>query len=168
MGLEPLVFCAHASKRYEMRSPSVDGPTYNFPKQNEANPQNQYRSRQSCEYEHHCKKLLHHEEIHFEPVRPAFLLQFGGSCGAITNAIARRNVRGLSLFCVFQFGRPIRECPAPDALHEISASGTNLSSVLGKLPAAAKRPTSLSSSRRPCECSAAAERVSFSCQRCPC
>ena len=73
MGLEPLIFCAHAPKRYEMCSPPVDGPEYTFLKQNEANPQNQDRSRQSSEYQQHSKKFLHHEEIHFEPVRPAFL-----------------------------------------------------------------------------------------------
>lgn len=98
MGLEPLVFCAHASKRYEMRSPSVGGPACTFSKQNEANPQNQYRSRQSCEHEHHRKKFLHHEEIHFELVRPAFLLQLEGSRGTITNAdCAAKCVRPESL-----------------------------------------------------------------------
>jgi hypothetical protein len=44
LGLEPPVSCAHASKRYEMRSPPVEGPAYPFLKQNEANPQNQYCS----------------------------------------------------------------------------------------------------------------------------
>jgi hypothetical protein len=68
MGLEPLVFCAHAFERYKIRSPPVDGPAYTFLKQNEARPQNQYCSRQSSEYQQHRKKFLHHEEIHFESV----------------------------------------------------------------------------------------------------
>ena len=101
MGLEPLVFCAHAFERYKIRSPPVDGPAYSFLKQNEANPQNQYRSRQSCEYEHHRKKFLHHEEIHFNLVRPASLLQFEGSCGTSTNARGAAKCGGLGLFCVF-------------------------------------------------------------------
>jgi hypothetical protein len=48
-----------------MRSPAVDGTAYTFPKQNEANAQNQHCSSHSCDCEQHRKKFLHCEEIHF-------------------------------------------------------------------------------------------------------
>jgi hypothetical protein len=69
LGLEPLVLCAHTFKSYEMPSPPVKDPAYTFLKQNEANPQNQYYSCQSCEYEQHSQEFLHRVKVHFKPLR---------------------------------------------------------------------------------------------------
>jgi len=51
VSLEPLVFSAYASNRYDMGARPVNGPAYPFLEKNESNPNNEYCSRQSRHYE---------------------------------------------------------------------------------------------------------------------
>jgi hypothetical protein len=76
MGLLPLLFRVQASKRCETGFRPMNGAACAFLQQNEANPKSEYRSRQSCEYDKHSQKFLHHVEIHCKPHSIRLLMTF--------------------------------------------------------------------------------------------